>query len=133
MSAAAVWDAVPAVSGSRAGLGHADGRHLSLVPRSAPSSSRPPLRLTRFGRLLVTLAVLAVALMVAVTVVGARSAAATIDHTVTVTAGQTLSGVAARELPEVSIAEGVAQIQLANDLSSTEVHAGQRLAIPSLR
>ncbi|MDQ2756547.1 MAG: LysM peptidoglycan-binding domain-containing protein [Actinomycetota bacterium] len=135
MSAAAVWDTVPAVSGSGRGVRRLDGRaDLRLVPtRLTSSPARPPLHLTRFGRLLRTLGVLAVVLMIAGSVVGAGSASATIDHTVTVPAGQTLSAIASQELPQLSVAEGVAQIQMANDLSSSQVHAGQRLAIPSLR
>jgi len=131
MSAAAVLDTVPAVSGP--GVRRLDGRaDLRLVgSRSAPSAAHPRLRVTRFGRLLLTLGVLAVALMVAGSLLSAGSASATIDHTVTVSAGQTLSGIAAHELPQVSVPEGVAQIQLANDLSSSEVHAGQRIAIPA--
>ena len=51
-------------------------------------------------------------------------------RTVTVQSGQTLSGVAARELPEVSTAEGVVELQVANGLSSPAIHAGQQLVIP---
>ena len=52
-------------------------------------------------------------------------------HTVTVQAGQTLSAIAAHELPEMPVREGVARLQLANGLSSSEVHAGQVLQIPA--
>lgn len=129
MSAVAVWDTVSVASL----VDGADRRpDLRLVCAGSPTTS-PPLRLTRFGRLLLTLGVVAVAVMLAVSVVGAGAASATIDHTVTVSTGQTLSQIASRELPQVSVAEGVMQLELANDLSSSQVHAGQRLAIPSLR
>ena len=45
--------------------------------------------------------------------------------------GQTLSEVAAEQLPDLPLAEGVARLQLANHLSSTQVHAGQTLLIPA--
>ena len=68
-------------------------------------------RINRRGRLLVTLTVLAAT---------------------TVSAGQTLSEVAAAQLPGLPINEGVARIQLANGLNTSQVHAGQSLLIPSL-
>ena len=130
-AASAAWDTIPAVV-----VGHgprrADGRaDLRLVhPRAAVPAAR--LRVTRFGRLLLVLGVVAVAAALAVTVLGAGPASATIDHTITVTSGDTLSAIAATSSPQVAVAEGVAQIQLANDLSSSQVHAGQRLAIPAV-
>ena len=54
------------------------------------------------------------------------------SRVVTVQAGQTLSELAVALLPELSIAEGVAQLQLANGLSTPAIHAGQRLVVPSL-
>ena len=57
--------------------------------------------------------------------------AAGVFHTVTVEAGQTLSSIAARELPDMPVREGVARLQLANGLSSSDVHAGQVLQIPA--
>lgn len=45
-------------------------------------------------------------------------------------AGESLSEIALAELPRLSVDEGVAQIQLANRMSSSDVHAGQRLDIP---
>ena len=39
---------------------------------------------------------------------------------------------AAAQLPGLSINEAVAQIQLANNLSTTQVHTGQSLLIPSM-
>ena len=86
-------------------------------------------RITRRGR--VALLVLVVALAAVLGLVGLRGAgAAEAPVTVTVDAGQTLSEVAAAELPGLSISEGILAIQLANDLSTAQVSAGQELVIP---
>ena len=93
----------------------------------------PAIGLTRRGRLLITVMVSAAALALAVglaTSVGA--AAPRIDHATTVSAGQTLSEVAAAQLPSLPINEAVARIQLANGLNSSQVHAGQSLLIPAM-
>ena len=65
-------------------------------------------------------------------VFGVGAASGSIDHTVTVRSGQTLSGIAATELPQLPMAEGVAQIRLANHLNTSEVHVDQQLGIPSI-
>ena len=49
----------------------------------------------------------------------------------TVSSGDTLSEIAARELPGLPIAEGVIEIQLANGLSTAQISAGQALVIPT--
>jgi predicted Zn-dependent protease len=82
--------------------------------------------LTRRGRLVITLvATVAVATSV-------DAAAPQIDHATTVSAGQTLSQVAATQLPSLPINNAVARIQLVNGLSTSQVHAGQLLLIPAL-
>ncbi len=126
MSAAAAWDGAP--------LGVRPSRPLlHLVPTGRDASAaKPDLRISRFGRLLVTIAAVVVAAVLAVTLLGVAAAGASIDHTVTVRAGQTLSEVASAELPQLPVAEGVVNIQLANDLSTSQVHAGQELAIPAV-
>jgi LysM repeat protein len=53
------------------------------------------------------------------------------DHAVTVGAGQTLSEIAVRELPGMPVANAVAELQLANNLPTNHVHAGQVLVIPA--
>lgn len=130
MSAAAAWPVAPAVD--RVG-GPARRPELRLVP-TGRAARRPaaPLRITRFGRLILLGAAVTLAVVVAVGVLGAGSASATIDHSVTVAPGQTLSQVAAHELPQLPVDEAAAQIQLVNGLSSSQVHAGQQLAIPAL-
>jgi LysM repeat protein len=87
------------------------------------------LRITRRGRLLLLL--LAAAVVVATAVLpGLRAGAAEPGHTVTVQSGQTLSEIAAAELPGMSISQGIVAIQLANELSTAQVGAGQELVIP---
>lgn len=72
-------------------------------------------------------------LALAVVRVAAPSAApAAPVATVTVERGQTLSQLAATHLPQLSIAEGVAQLRLANGLNSSNIEAGQRLVIPAI-
>ena len=46
--------------------------------------------------------------------------------------GQTLSEIASTQLPGLPVADAVARIQVANDLTSDQVHAGQTLLIPSI-
>ena len=105
--------------------------HLVLVPGGPARVAGPRgLRLTRRGRL--ALVVLVVSLMAALGVVtGLRSAgAAEPARVVTVDAGETLSEIAAAELPDYSISAGIVAIQLENGLSTAQVSAGQRLVIP---
>lgn len=112
---------------------------LVLVPTGADATrearaaraAQPPLRLTRFGRLVVSLLVAAVVSVLGVGLAGQLASASGEPRTVTVQSGQTLSGVAARELPELTTAEGVVELQLANGLSTTAIHAGQQLVIPA--
>lgn len=93
----------------------------------------PTTRLTRRGRLFITLVVSAAAMASAVGLASSVSAAGPqIDHATMVFAGQTLSEVAAAQLPSLPISEAVAQIQLANELNTSQVQAGQLLLIPSL-
>jgi hypothetical protein len=88
------------------------------------------LRLTRRGRaLLLLLAALVVAATVALTGVGGAGASQP-AHTVTVQPGETLSEIAARELPGMSISNGIAAIQIANRMSTAQVGAGRELVIP---
>lgn len=127
MSAAVACDADqidPFIAGIR------PRRHLRALPDLEPDPAQQPLRITRTGRLVLLAMAVAVALVVTTSVVGALAAGG--PHTVQVRSGQTLSEVAARELPQLPIAEGVAQLQLANEMSTSQVHAGQVLTIPSV-
>jgi LysM repeat protein len=108
-------------------------RHLRLVSpdetvRPTPPSAR--LRITRRGRLAITGAVTALLVVTAGGLAGAvmpPSEAAT----VTVEPGQTLSEIAATTLPDLPLDRAVVELQVANQLSSVHVQAGQTLVIPS--
>jgi len=90
-------------------------------------------RLTRRGRLVITvMATVAIAALALVLAASVDAAAPEIDHATTVAVGQTLSDVAAAQLPSLPIPDAVARIQLVNDLSSSQVHAGQSLLIPAM-
>jgi LysM repeat protein len=131
MSAAVAWDVAPLQAGMP---GRPARPHLTSVPcGDAVVEPRRSVRLTRAGRLAITLTVLAAAVALAVTLFTGGASAMTIDHSTTVQPGQTLSEVAATQLPGVPVADAVAQIQLANDLPSDQVHAGQTLLIPAVR
>jgi len=87
-------------------------------------------RLTRRGRLAIFLLVLAVAAVMGLT--GLRGAGASEPlRSVTVAPGQTLSQIALAELPTMPISQGIVAIQMANDLNTAQVSAGQQLVIPS--
>jgi hypothetical protein len=113
--------------------------HLVLVPTRpeaaraarAARATRAPLRPTRFGRLVVSLLVASSVSLLGVGLAGQLASATGEPRTVMVESGQTLSGIAARELPDLTTAEGVVELQVANGLSATGVHAGQQLVIPT--
>lgn len=123
MSAAVAWDLAPTSTRPQ----------LRLVPTGDAVVCRPAprVRLTRRGRLSITLSVLALVAWVAFLLSPGPSVQdLTIDHAVTVSAGQTLSEVADAQLPQLPVTDAMARIQLANNLSSDQVHAGQSLLIP---
>lgn len=129
MSAAAAWELAPAP-------GRMPSRTVSPQLRLVGPGERalvPTTRLTRRGRLLITVVVSAAVLALAVSLATSVMAVAPeIDHATTVFAGQTLSEVAAAQLPGLPINDAVARIQLANGLNSSHVQAGQSLLIPSI-
>lgn len=106
---------------------------LRLVPTGPDvQPSVRPIRLSRRGRLARTAGWLVVATALVWTLITTVSAGATaLHHTVTVESGQTLSAIASHEMPGTPVREGVARIQLANGLSSSDVHVGQVLQIPA--
>ena len=105
--------------------------HLVLVQGGARTAADAGgVRLTRRGRLALFLLVLAVAAVLGLT--GLRGAGASEPlRSVTVAPGQTLSQIALAELPTMSISQGIVAIQIANELSTAQVSAGQELVIPS--
>ena len=132
MSAAVAWDVAPAPV--RVPARPARPRLVS-VPCGDEVVTPPsaPLRLTRTGRLVITMTVVLAAVAIAVAALSGGASATGVDHSTTVRSGQTLSQIAAEQLPALPIADAVARIQVANDLTSSEVHAGQTLLIPSVR
>ena len=132
MSAAVAWDVAPAPV--RVPVRPARPQLVS-VPTGAAVLEAPttPLRITRAGRLALTLTVVVAAIALAVALFSGGSASATvIDHSTTVSTGQTLSEIAVRELPQLPVADAVARLQVANDLTSSDIHAGQTLLIPAV-
>jgi hypothetical protein len=116
-------------------------RHLRLVRSGeelreggrpvAPSSRREAtLRLTRRGRLAVTGAITALLVVTAGGLAGAVMAD-TEPAVVTVEPGQTLSEIAATTLSGLPLDRAIVEIQIANNLSTSQVQAGQTLVIPS--
>lgn len=137
MSAAVAWDVRTVPARVPASPVRPSRPRLVLVPTgdAVPARSAAPVRLTRAGRLAITLAVtvaVTTALLVALagTGFGGSSVGPVVDHATTVQQGQTLSEIAAQQLPQLPVSQGVAQIQLANELSTPHVHAGQTLVIP---
>lgn len=113
-----------------------------VFARTNSASAKPRLRLTRRGRLVLgTLAALPlIAALVAFAALGATRAeasstdgesATTSFSYVTVGAGQDLWGVAQSIAPTADIRDVVADIVNLNQLKSSSVQPGQRLAIPS--
>ncbi len=106
---------------------------LRLVPTGTDVQvRRAGVRLTGSGRLALVLIVAAVAVLLVSGLARAGAPTQPGPRLVTVQAGQTLSHIAAHELPDLPIGTGVAEIQLANQLNTSHVHAGQQLVIPEV-
>lgn len=141
MSAAAAWDSVPAqvplgVPARRPSLvlvdgGVAEGGRRVRPQRAARSAG---IGIPRWMRLAMTLSVLGVGAVLLLGVGGVGLAAGSADPvshgSVEVRPGQTLSEIARAELPGLPTGEAVARIQLANNLPSSQVTAGQVIVIP---
>lgn len=97
----------------------------------ARASELPPMRLTAFGRLVVSMLAATILALLLSAFAGSLASATGEAKEITVRAGQTLSGIAAEYLPELPIQEGVVELQLLNGLSSSHVHAGQTLRVPT--
>lgn len=125
MSTAAAWDSLPARRPA------ARPRLVVIEGGGSPDAARPAaLALPRWARLAITLSLVAVVVTMLFGVGGAGAATGPLGS-VEVRAGQTLSEIAVAELPGIPPAEAVAKIQLANNLPSTHVTAGQVLVIPA--
>ncbi len=117
------------VGAGAGGRGAAHGRVGSARPTGR--GDHGALRVTRTGRLAVTLTVMLVAVLAAaITFAGSGGASSPPDRVITIGAGQTLSELAVTYLPQLSIQEAVAAIQSANQLQSDRIIAGQELVIP---
>ncbi|MFV0427507.1 MAG: LysM peptidoglycan-binding domain-containing protein [Beutenbergiaceae bacterium] len=133
-------------------------RHLSLVPKLAPSTLVPtsnrkaavgsvpaapqaseavPLRLTQRGRRVVAVLILMVAGAVGAllgTLVSSQQELPTAVETVTVVSGESLWSIAAGATePGGDVREVMAQIVALNDLDDSALVAGQNLTVPSVR
>ena len=86
-------------------------------------------RITRRGRLALLALALAIVAVVGLIGMGGAGAAEPLP-TVTVAPGQTLSEVALAELPQLNLSQAIVAIQIANQLSTAEISAGQQLVIP---
>lgn len=93
------------------------------------SAAGGALRVTRRGRLALLALAVATAGVVGVTGLTGAGAAQPLE-VVTVAPGQTLSEVAATQLPDLSVSNGIVAIQMENGLSTAQVSAGQELVIP---
>ena len=130
MSTAAAWDAVPV----REPLQRPVRRPNLIVidggaGRSHGSARSAGLLLPRWVRLAMTLAVLAMAAVMLLGIGGAAAEPGPLGSVV-VQPGQTLSEIARAQMPGVLNAEAVAQLQLVNNLPSSQIRAGQVLVIP---
>jgi len=132
MTAAVAWG--PALTPIRTPARAVPRLRLASPGERVSAPECPAVRLSRRGRLLITLMVTAAVLSLTVMLTTPVSAAGSrIDHATTVSVGQTLSEVAAAQLSSLPVNEAVARIQLANDLNTSQVHAGQLLLIPAMR
>lgn len=119
-------------------------RHLHLVPSGpavaepveskrgagrAPLARRAVFVRRRFAALLALLVLVGGGLLAAKAMAeGAPNGGAT---SVTVKSGETLSQIAARELPSLRNDRAVVAIQEANNMNSMHVQAGQRILVPA--
>jgi LysM repeat protein len=105
--------------------------HLHLVPPVGTSvaGGDTSLRLTRRGRLAVTLSML-VTLTVSLLAVLLAVLPADAGREVVVRPGQTLSEIAVAQLPGLTPDRAMVSIQRANGMNTAQVQAGQTLVIP---
>lgn len=129
MSTAAAWDTLPVYSPAESPAGKPRLVVIEGGAAHADRATRPAaLRVPRWLRLALTLSAVAVAAVLLLGIGGAAEPAPL--GTVQVRPGQTLSEIARAEMPGVLNAEAVAQLQLANNLATSHVTAGQVLVIP---
>lgn len=99
------------------------------ISATAQDAGGRPVRITRRGRLAITIAVMlglllaALSLLQTITPAGATSS-------VVVQEGMTLTQIAQEHLPTVPVGQAIIDIQRANNLSTTSIAVGQELRIP---
>jgi LysM repeat protein len=110
----------------------------SSMSRSSTAHSSAPIRLTRRGRLIVVLALMALLVLAGIVLghgssqaAGHGSVAAT-SRTLTVKPGDTLWSVAARIAPHTDPRLVVADIESRNHLLGGQVRAGEQLRVPRI-
>ena len=131
-SPAPVW--LPPARPAGAPDGPASAARVVVPLRRGRPVADPPVRLTRRGRLAVTLLVLAAALVIAGIArhsVGQPADRAATPGSVVVAPGDTLWEVAVRADPQADPQVTVARIVELNDLSGGELRPGQRLRLPA--
>lgn len=123
---AVTWESIPAP------VSIPSRPRLVSVPtgRDVPARQMGAVRITRAGRLTITLAVAVIALSMAAWTLIAPSPGG-VDHTVVVESGQSLWQIAAAELPALDTSAAVVEIQQLNNLQSGQVRIGQVLRIPA--
>ncbi len=124
---AVTWEGVPTRAPERVVR-----PRLVSVPTGTDVPERPlhAVRVTRRGRLVLTLGV-ALALSVGIGWASvAPSSGPEAGAVVTVTAGQTLSGIVASHLPGVDAGVAMTEVRQLNDLATSELLAGQVLVLP---
>ncbi|MBB2987057.1 LysM peptidoglycan-binding domain-containing protein [Terracoccus luteus] len=134
--ARAVGTAHPSVDPTHPAYGRPGRPRLVSLPTGADALGRvrraqPVLRITRLGRLVLVTGTLAVVIALSVGLAGQLASAGGESRSVTVRSGETLSQIAARELPDLAVRDGVVALQLQNSLASDQVSAGQQLLVPT--
>lgn len=107
-------------------------RHLQVVPDVAvewEQGDATRVRITRRGRLALTLATV-MSLLVVATAIAVWALPSSASTQVVVEPGQTLSQIAATHLPQMPLDRAIVQVQVANDMNSLQVQAGQTLQLP---
>jgi hypothetical protein len=128
---AVTWESVAGASPTP-DVAHVARPRLVSVPTGSAVPT-PPLgriRLTRAGRLVLTLGVALVVAMLAGWALVAPSGSPEPGSVVTVQAGQTLSGIVSATLPGVDPSVAMAEVRELNDLANSQVQAGQVLVLP---
>lgn len=107
--------------------------HLRLVPEMCASATSSSVRITRRGRLTMTILVALgclVGAFMGIRGLAAADASTPVFEIVKVQPGQTLSGIAHQAYPSLPVRDGVARIQLANNLNTNQVFGGEQLRLP---